>query len=192
MGLDPLEIIFRIEKRFGIDIRGDARSAFQTPGTLCEYIWQRLQGIQPGVPDFQKLWKQIDDALPPAPAWQWWFQRSAESRLENGDLEDNWRRFQRTLGVSLPPLVYCEEKDKFCLPRGFRTTPGIILWIIQNQPDRVTWLRKPSTADRPPGAECITHEECWRAVRGILADVLVLDPSQVVPEAHLIEDLGME
>jgi acyl carrier protein len=193
MGCDPLEIIFRIEKRFGIDVRDDARSAFQTAGTLYEYVWQRLQGILPGVPDSSVLSKQIDEALPTATGRRWWFQSASfEARFENGDIEDNWRRFQRTLRVSLPPLVLCEETSKVRLPRGFRTHASVILWMLQNHPERVTWLREPLETDRPPGAEKITRDECWVRVRAILADVLVLDPNQILPESHLIEDLGME
>jgi len=61
MGLDPMEIVFRIEKRFGIDVRDDAQSAFQTAWTLCEYVWQRLHGILPGIPDYAELSKRIED-----------------------------------------------------------------------------------------------------------------------------------
>jgi acyl carrier protein len=44
MGLDALEIRFRLEKRFGIEIRGPGLNvAFHTAGSLAELVWQKLQ-----------------------------------------------------------------------------------------------------------------------------------------------------
>lgn len=193
MGLDPLEIAFRLEKRFGIRIRPNPAVEFLTAGTLCDAVWQVLQGIQPGTADWAELSKQLDAALPPAPDRRWW-SRSAtfEELFENGDLENNWRRFQRSLRLSLPPVTCCEKSGKLRLPRGFRTHASVMFWISQNHPDRVTWITEPTAIDRPPGAETVTREECWLAVREILADVLALDPEQIVPESLLYEDLGME
>jgi acyl carrier protein len=192
MGIDLLEITFRIEKQFGMKIQGDARGAFQTAGTLSEHVWLRLQGIQSGSPDFGELSKQIDDALPPKSVRRWWFQSADfEGRFENGDIEENWRRFQKLLGMSLPPLIRCSETKKLRLPRGFRTYASVTLWLLQNHSERMKWHRQPSVTDLPVGAENISRQACWEAVRDILADVLLVDPGQVTPEAHLIEDLGM-
>jgi acyl carrier protein len=50
MGLDALEIRFRLEKQFGIEIRGPGlNEAFHTAGGLAELVWQKLQG--PSVTD---------------------------------------------------------------------------------------------------------------------------------------------
>jgi acyl carrier protein len=192
MGLDPLEICWGLEKRFGISMRRPARWAFLTAGTLNEFVWQKLQGIQPGVPDDAEVRKEIHDALPPRPPKRWWFQHNHFDELfTNGSVDENWQRFQHALGLQLPPLEHCQETNTLGLPRGFRTEASVILWIMKHHPERVTWLEPPSATDRPPGAEQITRDECWLGVRQVLADVLVLDPDKVTPEAHLIEDLGM-
>jgi acyl carrier protein len=191
MGLDPLEICFRLEKRFGIRIRANSGIAFLTAGALCDFVWQMLQGVEPGIPDFMELSKQINDALPCFAAQHWWPPATSfESRMERGGLEESWRQFQRSLGLSLPPLVRCEETHKLRLSRGFRTEAGVALWIVQNHPERVTWHRKPSVTGPPRVAANISRDECWSGVRDTIAEVLATDPGQVTPDAHLIERFG--
>lgn len=194
MGIDMLSITFRLEERFGTSFKGHfPGQAFQTAGTLCEFVWLKLQGIQPGMPDFEELRKRVTDALPDAPVRRGWFPGDEfEASLTNGDLQGNWQRFQQAIRLPLPQLEHDAGTNELRLPRGLRTTASAVIWIVQNHPDRVAWLRKPSPTERPPGADGITHEESWLRVRDVLADVLVVEPEQIVPEAHLIEELGME
>jgi acyl carrier protein len=71
MGLDALEIRFRLEKRFGIEIRGPRLNVvFQTAGSLSEFVWQKLQGPSVTEPPVgaerftrEECWAEVRDIL---------------------------------------------------------------------------------------------------------------------------------
>ena len=55
--------------------RGDERMAAfcHTAGTLSEFVWQKLQGVQPAVPDLLRLSHEVWETLRAAPGQRWWY-----------------------------------------------------------------------------------------------------------------------
>ncbi len=110
--------------------------------------------------------------------------------FDDGDVESHRTRFQQALDISLPPLTRSGEWNELSVPPECSTVSRVVQWIISNHPHRVRWLRPPGgTATRP--AANLSREECWSAIREILADTLAIDLDQVTPDAHLVDDLGM-
>ncbi len=63
MGIDLLEITFRIECRFGVKLEGGEHFAFHnTAGTLLDLVWQKLNGLQPGIPDISEVYERVHTA----------------------------------------------------------------------------------------------------------------------------------
>lgn len=196
MGIDALEIRFRLEKRFGIRFEGEGALVpfHNTADTLCDFVWAKVNGIEPGAPDVQKLYARVNKALQTA-GRGWWRSWYGNPRimdlLGSDDVDEKWNKFQRALGLSLPALARSAGSDDAVVPAECATISRLVQWIIEQHPQRIDWQRPPGTRTRQRPVACISREECWSGVREILAETLGVDPEQVVPDAHLIDELGM-
>ncbi|MBI3860546.1 MAG: hypothetical protein HY290_01475 [Planctomycetia bacterium] len=194
MGLDIFEISIELERKFGIKFERDEHlAAFcDTAGTLCEFVWQKLQGIRPAIPDLMEIYQQVSDFLNTAPHRRWFVGGRVERFLSREDLGTDWKWLEQSLGVTLPALVRDAKSGRDCVPRECLTSFQIATWIAKNYPERVVYLRTAVTNDPPAGARRFSREDCWIGVKEVLIDALGVKPHEVVPEAHLINDLGMD
>jgi acyl carrier protein len=193
MGLDLIELAMQLETRFRIEFaRDEYQTAFSgTAGSLCDFVWQKIQGVQPALLDFQDLHTRVRRALLATPGRPWWYRGvRVERLLGQTDLARSWDSLQCTLGVSLPALAEDPANGQVGVPAQCASVLRLTHWIAEHCPDRAKRLKN-ATTGRAPAAEQMTREECCQGVRQVLADVLDLDPEQVTPQAHLIEDLGM-
>lgn len=195
MGIDLLEIRFRLESRFGFKLAGGECFAFHnTAGTLLDLVWQKVNGLEPGIPDIHEIYERVHAAASETRT-RWRLSRPRNARLtemfDKGDLDLHWRRFQQALDLPLPPLIRSGEWNELTVPPECSTVSRLVQWIIDNHPHCVRWLRPPGGITTRSAAGP-SHEECWSAIREILADTLALDPEQVTLDAHLVDDLGLE
>ena len=194
MGLDLIDLGMQLEKKFQIEFdRDEYQTAFcGTAGSLCDFVWRKLHGVEPALLDVRGLYDRIHRVLMAAPGRPWWYRGTRLQRiLGQHDLAGAWDWLQRTLAVSLPPLIPDALTGRLRVPEQCTTAYRLMHWMSEHNPDRVNWLKQATSTGLPPGNERITPEECWLRVREVLADVLAIEPDKVVPEAHLIEDLGM-
>ncbi len=195
MGIEIFEITFQIEKRFGIKFqKGEHAAAFyDTAGTLYEFVWQKLQGVEPAIPDLPRLYREVWKTLNSAPGHHcWYFGARTERFLGSRELNANWGWLEQSLGLKLPELVRDSASGRIHVPKECETSHRLATWIAKTYPDRVDYLRPVGTTGRPAGWERFTREDCWLGVRDVLAETLCVEPEDVVPEAHLICDLGMD
>jgi hypothetical protein len=70
MGVDALDITWRLEKKFNISIdKKEMVFIFNSPGRIHELIWQRLQGIHPACRSHpQELFAEVEAAVQKLPA----------------------------------------------------------------------------------------------------------------------------
>jgi acyl carrier protein len=194
MGLDLVELAMELEKHFGIKFSNDEYyPAFcDTAGTLCEFVWQKLQGISPGVADFRRLHKELHTHFMSAPGRPWWYRGMNLKRLmSKGDLSENWRWLEQSLGISLPALLRDPSTNRLQIPPECASMSRLMYWIVENHPKRVSWLRSSSAAGRTVEAARFTHEDCWLGVRDAIAEIINIKAEQVTSDSHLIEELRM-
>ena len=199
MGLDALDLCFRLEKKFGLSIKRDEAVAvlFTTPGTIHRHLLAKLSGQVETVPAFESLYLEVAQAigrhnLPQKPGFV-----SRLLRIEGESLSPEqrlaiWRDFENTLGCPLPDV------DHEISQRFFQTFPKydpvsvLTLWIMENHPARIKeWVsvsceRKGKTADRQ-----WSEEEVWDGLVECITGALGVKRAEVTPNARMIEDLGI-
>ncbi|MBI3467956.1 MAG: hypothetical protein HY000_33535 [Planctomycetes bacterium] len=197
MGIDYLDIRFRLQKCFGINTCNDENwFLFHTAGMLHDFVWQKLQGKQPACPDTHALGRKVQQAIKGLkgfgrhrswlPAW------SLEKLIPADNRREHWQQLSQALECPLPPLIEEPEVATPRVPAECRTLTDLVFWILKHHPESAPLLREERIEPPPPGAESWTEEEVWQAVRSILCDVLAVKPEEVTREAHLVNDLGMQ
>lgn len=196
MGIDYLDITFRLEKEFGIRIlEGEQIFLFDRVQTVEELIWDKLQGIQRELPIEPRLYtQQITLAILGLPGcrkdrWGW---GSLERMIPEEGRAENWERLGVTLGVPLPELEVSASDSASAFPSELRTVGGLVHWVYLHHRDRIPLFRERSVGEPPAGAERFRREDVRKIVQEVLCEALGVEPSRVTPEARLVEDLGME
>ena len=164
MGIDGLDLTFRLEKTFGFQINrkdGEMWFVFQTPGTIHDFVWQRLQGIHPARPiDPWLLSEHIASTAIrlPGAATQIWIRTFAnifpvENRLEN------WKRLGEILNCPLPRLIVTSAETGPQFPKGCRWPSQLVSWLLKNHPDMLPKQREEFHDEPPVGADKWTRED---------------------------------
>ena len=192
MGIDFLDIAFRLEKEFGIRIERGELSYCLTVSQMHWLIKEKLAGRNPPIPDVDAVFQRIGNELKKLPSYpKKLFKLFPGGDLENllavQDRESNWKEFGEALGVQLPPL---ESSGK--LPKNVSTLSQLFSWLLEYHPETMIWAKPASTCPRPPDADKWTDELVWEKLKETLSDALGVDEAEIVPGARLIEDLGAE
>ncbi len=194
MGIDLMDLAFRLEKQFAIRIDRDECAYFLTPGQINWLVSEKLRGRNPPVPDYFGMWDRIQAALKTMPNYRrGWFEYSNLNRIvPSENRSENWAALGKTLGVPLPPLDDSSGFDPPMIPKSVSSLMSLLSWIMEHHPDRFLW-KKPATECVPPAdAENWTSESIWEVVRTTISNALGVDEKEVTPTARMIEDLGME
>jgi acyl carrier protein len=198
MGIDALDLSFRLEKTFGIKISyEEGFVAFTgTAATLRRYLIAKLSGKCHRVPAFEPLYFEVTRAvnrLPKSSKSGVFAKLRENSHFPDSDeLETTWKLLENELGVGLPSVEEPIARQLFQVFSRSNAKMALTLWITENHPERVRqWIpvsceRRGKAADRT-----WTEEEVWEAMCDCLVDVLGVNREEITPDARLIEDLGM-
>jgi acyl carrier protein len=193
MGLDALDLVFRLEKRLGIKIPADEFFAvFITPRKLHDYLMAKLNGNLGGIPSLAPLYKEVNTAVNRTVSWLWGNPtRDLNKRFSASHRQACWNSLENELRISLPKLVQSPQELELRIPRECDSVLSLTNWIADNYPDRVEWMpvdckRSGKMADRT-----WTENEVWEILRECIVDALGVKPEEVTPDARLAEDLGM-
>lgn len=194
MGIDLMDLVFRVEKRFGIQIERGQGGYFLTPGQITWLVTEKLSGRNPAVPDFNAMFQRIQSTVETMPGYSrpWFRTYDLNKLIAFNDLQRNWTTLGMALGVPLPPLESSTGFDSQIIPKQVSSVTSLMGWIMQNHPDQFIWTRPASICDPPPDADEWTNEMIWNEVNAAIVDVLGVDEDEVTPTARMVEDLGAE
>lgn len=194
MGIDLLDVVFRIERRFGIEIERGQGGYFLTPAQITWLVTEKLHGRNPAVPDLVAMLKRIESTVEAMPGYpRPWFRKNDLNQLiPFSDRERNWTALGVALGVPLPPLESSAGFDPRTIPKSVASSTSLISWIMQNHPEQMIWTRPATVCEPPPDAERWTNETIWDEVKAAIVDALGVDEDEVTPTARMVEDLGAE
>jgi hypothetical protein len=87
MGLDLIDLGMHLEKRFRIEFdRDEYPTAFSgTAGSLCDFVWEKLQGVQPALLDVHGLYNHLYRTLMATPGRPWWYRGTRLQRILGHD-----------------------------------------------------------------------------------------------------------
>ena len=160
MGMDALDLVFRLEKRLGITItRAEAiASCFNTAGDIHRYLVAKLRSECGQVPRMDLLCLEVSATvgrvagrwrrLIPSP--------NLNKKFPPATRAANWRALEAALGVSLPQLKYPAGREFPSIPPQYESEIALAYWIAEHCPERVEWMkvrceRKGKMASRDAG-----------------------------------------
>lgn len=194
MGIDALDLTFRLEKRLGIKISWAEAVAgvFNTAGTLHGYLVAKLQGEYRELPRIDPLFLEVSQAVNRITGW-WRLTSSLDlnRRFSPTTRAANWHALEDALGLSLPELEQTAD-DKFPkIPRKCDSVISLTYWIVEHHPERVEWF--PASCERhgKMAAHQFSEDEVWAILCECICDALGVKPEEVTPDSRMIEDLGM-
>lgn len=193
MGLDMLDLIFRVEKQFGIRIsQAEGMAVFGgTAGMIHRYLVARLKGEYQETPDIQPLFREVTEAVR-CVAKRWRLSADLNRRFPAATRGESWRALENALGITLPPLEQPADEALPRIPRQCDSIVSLTYWIVEHHPERLQWIpvscaRTGDMADRQ-----WSDEEVWTILRECISDALGVSADQVACDSRMIEDLGME
>lgn len=196
MGVDVLDLCFRLKKQFGITLEDVELFYFLNRVSHIEdLVWDHLQGIRPALPIEPKRFSERVSMeilkLPGTRKDPWGF-GNLERMIPLEGREENWKQLGENLGLPLPDLKISSSNASLRFPPELQTVGSFVFWVYRNFPDRLPVSRERTIGKPLPQAEKFSREDVSRIVREIISETLVVSLEQVTPEARLIEDLGME
>lgn len=195
MGLDALDLCFRLEKRLGVKIPGPEiwASFFDTPKTLHRYLMAKLSGDCRQVPAIQPSVMEVSKAVNRVAGW-WRLKTSADlnKQFSGSYRATSWDALQRELGVSLPPLEQAEGEMWPKIPPQCDTIISLTYWIIEHHPERVDWLPVSCERTGAMANHTWTEGEVWEVMCDCMVAALGVKREEISPDVRMVEDLGME
>jgi acyl carrier protein len=194
MGMDALDLTFRLEKQLGIKIsRAEGIAVlFDTAGTIHRYLVSKLQGEYRQVPRIEPVFKEVADAVNRIKGW-WRLTSSLDlnRRFSPATRAANWRALEAALGLPLPDLEQPAGKEIPKIPRKCDSVISLTYWIVEHHPERVEWF--PVSCERT--GKMATHQfsegELWAILCECICDALGVKPEEITPDSRMVEDLGM-
>jgi hypothetical protein len=194
MGLDALDLTYRLEQRFGITIQRQEAMAvlFDTAGTIHRYLVGKLHGDYHQTPHIEPLFIEVSKAVNRIRGrWKLTSSLDLSKLFSPTKRSSQWKALEQALEVSLPPLEHSEHEPHPSIPRQCHSILSLTYWIADHRPERVEWF--PVSCERK--GETATHEwseeEIWTVLRECICNVLYVKPQDVVYDARMVEDLGM-
>ena len=196
MGIDALDLVFRLEDRLGITIsRHEAiASCFSTAGDIHRYLVAKLRGESGQVPRIDLLILEVSRAVRRiAGRWRWLIPSSnLNTKFPPASRAANWLALETALGVSLPPLEHPADQEFPRIPRQYESAFTLAHWIAEHHPERIEWIPVSCERKGKMASHSWTEEEIWDILRECICDALGVKPEEVTPDARMVEDLGME
>lgn len=229
MGIDLLDLAFRLEKRLQVPLRLEHFLLGQhtTVGETVELLWQRIHGLE--VADNSEIQRQYQDLqtrilLNPARGWRYWLGGVSKDRRWDEIIPPDqrvpfWESLSRDLAQPLPPLI-AGIGDEFPRFPEEIATPRKLLQLCRAQLfQRLKWVPIAQSGDPDTPHEVMTRVKTWEfsamgrsryvadptprrtepwtsaelfdVVRTELVEAADVDIEVVVPDAELMDHLGM-
>lgn len=207
MGIDMLDIGFRVEKKFGLKKfrpLPPVSPPLWTAGGLFEQMWRGLQGEEPAW-EFSLIWepakqawelrRKADDYLRSFhQGWRMFMPHQMDRLIPMAGRAEVWKYLSALFEVDVTPLDLASTGDEVPFPPHCQTTRQLLdhferAWWDGRVPRQDQW--RPSAHPPPADAQKWTRETAWLAFAEMLCACLGLDDDKVTLEATLIGDLGM-
>lgn len=194
MGIDALDLVFRLEKRFGITISRDEAQAscFHTVGDIHRYLISKLRNEVQHVPNIFRLITEVSLAVGNVTGrWRRLLpSTNLNTKFPPATRAAQWQALEAALQVALPQLERLPDQ----VPRVSRlveTDLALAYWIAEHYPERVEQLPIDCRRTGEMANHAWTDEEIWDVLRECICDTLGVKPAEVTPDARMSEDLGM-
>jgi len=194
MGMDALDLTFRLEKQLGIKISQAEGIAvlFDTAGTIHRYLISKLQGEYQQVPRIEPLFKEVADAVNRITGW-WRLTSSLDlnRRFSPATRAANWQALEDALGMSLPQLQQPADGEFPKTPRKCDSVISLTYWIVEHHPERVEWFPVSCERTGKMSTHQFSEDEVWAILCECICDALGVKPEEITPDSRMVEDLGM-
>lgn len=196
MGLESLDLTFRLEKRFDIEIRQTEGMAvlFDTAGTLHRHLVARLRGECRKVPEVEPLFTEVYGAVNRITK-RWGLTLSLSTdlnrRLVPAHRVAHWRALEEALGMALPQLEHPPDETFPRVPRHCSSIMGLTYWLADHHPERVDWVPVNCEGTGRNASRQWSEDEVWEALCECICDALGVDRDEITYDARMVEDLGM-
>jgi hypothetical protein len=194
MGLDALDLCFRLEKKFGIKIPLEEGLAafFDTPTTLHHYLVAKVKGECREIPAVEPVARTVLKAVNRVAGW-WRLKTSTNlnKQFSQSYRLTAWAALEKELDVSLPPLEQSPGEKFPRIPAQCDSILNLTYWIIEHYPDRVKWLPVSCVRIGKMADRTWTDGEVWEAMCDCMVDALGVKRTDITPNARMIEDLGI-
>jgi len=193
MGIDGLDLKYRLENRLGIRFeQAELFIAFHTVDTLYRCLVAKVRGGQQHVPDIETLWLEVSrDVSRLAGWWRLTTSDDLNKRFRPATRAENWRALELALGVALPALEPTPDQSTVQIPQACADLMGLTFWIAEHHPERARWLPLNCQRTGKMAQRAWTDAEIWEIMTECLCAVLGIKPEAVTADARLVEDLGM-
>ncbi len=194
MGIDALDLVFRLEKRLGITIsRHEAvATVFDTVGTFHRYLVAKLNGEYLSVPKMEPLFTEVVKAVNQITGrWRLTSSLDLNRRFPPATRAANWQALEEALGITLPKLEDSADGAAPRIPQRYSSVIALTYWIAEQYPKRVEQIPVSCERTGKMASRTWTDEEVWDILRECICDALGVKPEEVTPDARLVEDLGM-
>jgi acyl carrier protein len=194
MGLDALDLTFRLEKRLGITIHQPEGFAtfFDTVGTIHRYLVAKLNGECLSVPKMEPLFIELVKAVNQiAGRGKRTSAMDLNKRFPPATRAANWQALEEALGVSLPTLEDSVDGAAPRIPQDCSSLIALTYWIAEHHPERVEWIPVSCERTGKMASRNWTDQEVWDILQECICDALGVKSEQVTKDARMIEDLGM-
>ena len=208
MGIDMLDIGYRVEKKFSLKrfrpLPSTAASLW-TAGDLFEQVWHALQGEEPDWELNKQWWDVLREGHELRQAakemlaafhqgWQIFMPNDLTKLIPSSQRQEVWNRLERIYGVTMQPLEP-QGQHEVMFPPQCQITAELIddferKWAEGRLPKYDQW--RPSQYPPPANASHWTRVTAWEAFAGILSFCLGVTLEEITPESTLVGDLGME
>jgi hypothetical protein len=194
MGIDGLELRIRLEQTFNILIDNEEFPIiFSTPGMLHDFIWQRLQGIHPGLPCLGfPLTERIDQAVLELPGTRNSLWKTFERMIPQGGRQSLWIRLGEVLNCPLPALELSSDQSRLVFPKDCSTPMELGLWLQRFYIGQLPIVREEFRESPPEGAGHWTEATVWREIQIMVADIVSTEAELVTRDARMVQDLGID
>lgn len=194
MGMDALDLTFRLEKQLGIKIsRAEGIAVlFDTAGTLHRYLVAKVQDEYQQVPRIEPVFKEVADTVNRITGrWRLTSSLDLNRRFSPATRAKNWQALEGALGLSLPELEQPAGDGFPKIPRQCDSVISLTYWIVEHYSERVEWF--PVSCERT--GKTATHQfsehEVWAILCECICRVLGAKPEEVTSDSRMVEDLGM-
>lgn len=196
MGIDALDLVFRLEKRFGFTIGRDEAQAscFNTVRDIHRYLIAKLRNEARTVPNLFGLITDVSLAVSNVTGrWRRLIpSTNLNTKFPPATRAAQWQALEAALQVALPQLEHPPDQAFPRVPRLVETDLALAYWIAEHYPERVEQLPIDCRRTGEMANHAWTDEEIWDVLRECICDTLGVKPAEVTPDARLVDDLGMQ
>ena len=167
MGLDALDLCFRLEKRLGIIIpQAEGQPFASTVGNLHQYLMDKLNGVDRDMPVLWPVAKEVWDALRKlSPRWRCKNWEDLNENFNPAKRLEIWQALEKDLKINLPELECSPHEPYPRIPRTCDSAISIMNWIVAHDPERVAWVKVNCERSGKMAARNWSEDEVWEILR---------------------------